>query len=191
MVNSGGSVEMVEIRFHAQSGQRAMASAELTALAAVAQGKYAQAFPSVEAIRDGAQVTACVRVSDRPIRTRKKKQTPDVVVVLDAALPRRIDVTAGLKRDGLVIMNTSKSVREIRKETGIEARMGVADAGKTAIEINSVPVSDTDILDTLIIASQGAVAESLCESTQSCVSPHMEDNPPWGNVYKESFMVIQ
>jgi len=182
---------MVEIRFHAQSGQRAMASAELTALAAVAQGKYAQAFPSVEANTDGTQVTACVRVSDRPIRTRKKKQTPDVVVVLDAALPRRVDVTAGLKRDGLVIMNTRKSVRQIRMETGIEARMGVADAGRTAVEINSVPISDTDILDTLIIASHGAVAESLSESTESCLSPYMEENPAWGHAYEETFMGIQ
>jgi pyruvate ferredoxin oxidoreductase gamma subunit len=191
MVNSGGSVEMVEIRFHAQSGQRAMASAELTALAAVAQGKYAQAFPSVEANMGGGQVTACVRVSDRPIRTRKKKPTPDVVVVLDAALPRRIDVTAGLKRDGLVIMNTSKSVRQIRKETGIEARMGVAYAGRTAIEINSVPVNDTHTLDTLIIASQGAVAESLGDATESCFSPYMEDNSAWSHAYEESFMGIQ
>ena len=37
---------MIEIRFHGRGGQGAVTSAELTALAAIEHGKYAQAFPA-------------------------------------------------------------------------------------------------------------------------------------------------
>jgi pyruvate ferredoxin oxidoreductase gamma subunit len=182
---------MVEIRFLGLGGQRAMASAELTALAAIAQGKYAQAFPGIEPGKIGAQAAAYVRVSERPIRTRKKKLTPDVVVVLDPTLHRDVDVTAGLKRDGLVIMNTHKSVREVREETGLDTRLGVADASQTALEINSVPVGKTAILDTLIIASQGLPAESLCRPSESCFNPYLENDSAWNCAFEESHVGLQ
>lgn len=182
---------MVEIRFLGIGGQRAMASAELTALAAIAQGKYAQAFPSIEPGKSGAQAAAYVRVSERPIRTRKKKLTPDVVVVLDPILLRDANVTAGLKRDGLVIMNTHKSVREVREESGIKTRLGVADASNTAVEINCVPLGETTFLDTLIIASQGVQAESLCEPSESCFNPCLENEPAWNRAFEESHVGLQ
>ena len=63
---------MVEIRFHGRGGQGAVTSAELAALAAIEEGKYAQAFPSFGPERRGAPVMAFVRISDKPIVTREK-----------------------------------------------------------------------------------------------------------------------
>ncbi|MGD8988840.1 MAG: 2-oxoacid:acceptor oxidoreductase family protein, partial [Syntrophobacterales bacterium] len=90
---------MIEIRFHGRGGQGAVTSAELTALAAIEQGKYAQAFPSFGPERRGAPVMAYVRVSDEPIRTREKIYEPDIVVVLDPTLLDIVNVAAGLTND--------------------------------------------------------------------------------------------
>ncbi|HEC49808.1 MAG TPA: pyruvate synthase, partial [Candidatus Desulfofervidus auxilii] len=77
---------MLEIRFHGRGGQGAVTCTELIAKAAIAEGKYAQAFPSFGAERRGAPVTAFLRVSDRPIRIRQNIYEPDVIVVLDPTL---------------------------------------------------------------------------------------------------------
>ena len=113
---------MVEIRFHGRGGQGAVTSAELTALAAIEEGKYAQAFPSFGPERRGAPVMAFVRISDKPICTREKVYEPNYVIVLDPTLLKLVNVEAGLKKGGIVIVNTTKSAAQVRKETGIKAK---------------------------------------------------------------------
>ena len=83
---------MIEIRLHGRGGQGAVTSAELTALAAIGTGKYAQAFPSFGPERRGAPVMAFIRVSDKPIKTREKVYNPDIVVVLDPSLLGLVNV---------------------------------------------------------------------------------------------------
>ena len=77
---------MIEVRFHGRGGQGAVTSAELMAQAAIAEGKYAQAFPSFGPERRGAPLQAFLRISDEPIRLREKIYEPDIVVVLDPSL---------------------------------------------------------------------------------------------------------
>ena len=77
---------MIEIRVHGRGGQGAVTSTELLALAAINEGKYAQAFPSFGPERRGAPVMAFVRISDAPIRTRERVYNPDIVVVLDPTI---------------------------------------------------------------------------------------------------------
>src|SRR5512141_1191217 len=111
---------MVEIRFHGRGGQGAVTSAELTALAAIEEGKYAQAFPSFGPERRGAPVLAFVRISpDQPIRIRSSIIEPDVVDVLDPVLLRIVDVASGLKPEGIIIVNTTKTARQISEEFNI------------------------------------------------------------------------
>lgn len=127
-----------------------MTSAELTALAAIEEGKFAQAFPSFGPERRGAPVMAFVRVSDSQIRTREKIYTPDVVVVLDPSLMQIVNVEAGLKEGGLVILNSRKSVDEVRKETGLKARLALVDASRIAMETMRVPITNTTMLGALL-----------------------------------------
>jgi len=63
---------MIEITLHGRGGQGAVTSAELMAVAAISQGKFAQAFPSFGPERRGAPVKAFARISDKPVRTREK-----------------------------------------------------------------------------------------------------------------------
>ena len=130
-----------------------MTSAELTALAAIEQGKYAQAFPSFGPERRGAPVMAFVRVSDEPIRTREKIYEPDIVVVLDPTLLDIVNVGAGLKDDGIVVLNTTKSAKEIRKASGIKARLAIVDASRIAMETMGIPITNTTLLGAMIKAT--------------------------------------
>ena len=86
---------MIEIRFHGRGGQGAVTSAELLALSAIGEGKYAQAFPSFGPEREGRPVLAFCRISDQPIRIRANIYEPDIVVVLDASLLKIVNVAAG------------------------------------------------------------------------------------------------
>ncbi len=149
---------MVEIRFHGRGGQGAVTSAELAALAAIEQGKYAQAFPSFGPERRGAPVMAFVRVSDKPIATREKVYSPDYVIVLDPTLLKLVNVEAGLKPGGTVIINTTKSIAEIRKETGIKAKIAVVDASKIAMEVMRVPITNTTMLGAFVKVAPSVIS---------------------------------
>jgi pyruvate ferredoxin oxidoreductase gamma subunit len=167
---------MVEIRFHGRGGQGAVTSAELTALAAIEEGKYAQAFPSFGPERRGAPVMAFVRVSEKPIRTREKVYTPDLVVVLDPSLLQIVNVEAGLKEGGLVILNTKKSAEQIRKETGIKARLALVDASTIAMETMRVPITNTTMLGALLKAANLMPIDALRGPVQTRFGPIAEKN---------------
>lgn len=167
---------MVEIRFHGRGGQGAVTSAELTALAAIDEGKFAQAFPSFGPERRGAPVMAFVRVSDTQIRTREKVYSPDVVVVLDPSLLQIVNVEAGLKEGGLVILNTKKSAEEVRRETGLKARLALVDASKIAMETMRVPITNTTMLGALIKGAGLLGIEALRAPIQNRFGPIAEKN---------------
>ena len=130
-----------------------MTSAELTAIAAIEQGKYAQAFPSFGPERRGAPVMAFVRVSDKPIRTREKIYEPDIVVVLDPTLLEIVNVAAGLKDNGVLVLNTTKSAEEIRAASGIKGKLALVDATRIAIESMGLPITNTTLLGAMLKAT--------------------------------------
>jgi pyruvate ferredoxin oxidoreductase gamma subunit len=167
---------MVEIRFHGRGGQGAVTSAELTALAAIGEGKYAQAFPSFGPERRGAPVMAFVRVSDAPIVTREKVYEPDIVIVLDPTLLKIVNVEAGLKPGGIVILNTSLGADQVRKETGIKAKLATVDASKIAIETMRVPITNTTMLGALVKAAGVVEMKDLIEPIKHRFGPIAEKN---------------
>jgi pyruvate ferredoxin oxidoreductase gamma subunit len=167
---------MVEIRFHGRGGQGAVTSAELTALAAIEQGKYAQAFPSFGPERRGAPVMAYVRVSEVPIRTREKIYNPDIVLVLDPSLLRIVDVSAGLKPNGLVILNTKQSAAEVREQTGVKGRLALVDASRIAMETMRIPITNTTMLGALMKAAAILPVEALRPPVEARFGPIAEKN---------------
>ncbi len=144
---------MIEIRVHGRGGQGAVTSTELIAIAAINEGKYAQAFPSFGPERRGAPVMSFARISDKPIRTREKVYTPDIVMVLDPTILNIVDVTAGLKKDGIIILNTAKEEGEVRKAFGIKAKMALVDATGIAVKHLGRPITNTTMLGALIKVS--------------------------------------
>ncbi len=104
---------MVEVRIHGRGGQGVVTASDLLAMAAFTDGHHAQAFPSFGSERTGAPVVAFCRISDTEIRTREPVLEPDVIVIQDPTLLAVMDVFAGLKPNGYVLLNSTKSFHEL------------------------------------------------------------------------------
>jgi pyruvate ferredoxin oxidoreductase gamma subunit len=152
---------MIEIRFHGRGGQGAVTSAELLALAAIGEGKYAQAFPSFGPERRGAPVVAFCRINDHPIKIRANINEPDLVVVLDASLLKIVNVAAGLKPNGILITTSKDSPEKVRENLKIKNRVAVVDATKIAMESLGLPITNTTMLGSLVMASGVLKKESF------------------------------
>lgn len=153
---------MIEIRIHGRGGQGAVTSAELLALAAIDDGKYAQAFPSFGPERRGAPVAAFVRVNDKPIRTREKVYEPSIVMVLDPSILKIVNVAAGLREGGTMVINTSKGPEEMAKLLQVRAKIATVDATKIAMESMGVPITNTTMLGAMLVTS-GLVSKEALE----------------------------
>jgi len=154
----------IEIRWHGRGGQGAVTSAELLALAAIEEGKFAQAFPSFGPERRGAPVLVFNRVSDvNPIRARVSVTNPDIVVILDPGLIYITDVTSGLKEGGVLIINTTKTLVDITSELNGPWKLAVVNATSIAREMLGVPIVNTTMLGALVKATGIIELESLTE----------------------------
>ncbi len=119
----------LEIRWHGRGGQGAKTASLLLADAAFATGNYVQGFPEYGPERMGAPITAYNRISENPIRVHSNIYNPDCVVVVDQTLLEAVDVTAGLGKDGAIIVNTDRSPEEIKNQLeGFEGTVYTVDA---------------------------------------------------------------
>ncbi len=126
---------MLEIRWHGRGGQGAKTASLLLADAAFNTGKYIQGFPEYGPERMGAPITCYNRISDDPIRIHSNIYEPDYVVVVDDTLLEVVDVTAGLKKEGAIIVNTTKTPDEVRPLLkGYEGRVCTIDAKTISID---------------------------------------------------------
>lgn len=157
---------MIEIRIHGRGGQGAVTSAEMIALAAIEEQKYAQGFPSFGPERRGAPVVAFARVDEKPIRLRSKIYQPDVAVVLDPTLLKILDPSQGLKPGGLLIINTNKSIQQIKAEFGYQARIATVDADLIAREELGLPITNTTMIGALVRATGLVQLDSLIRPLQ-------------------------
>ncbi len=104
---------MFEVRVHGRGGQGVVTAAEMLSVAAFEEGRHAQAFPSFGSERTGAPVVAFCRIADREIRLREPIMEPDAVIIQDPTLLHQIDVFAGLKQDGYVLLNSRHSLETL------------------------------------------------------------------------------
>ena len=119
----------IEIRWHGRGGQGAKTAALLLADVAFKTGKHVQGFPEYGPERMGAPITAYNRISSDVIRVHSNIYDPDFVAVVDETLLHTVDVTAGLKKEGAIIVNTAKSKEEIMPQlNGYEGRVVTSDA---------------------------------------------------------------
>ncbi|HXQ43515.1 MAG TPA: 2-oxoacid:acceptor oxidoreductase family protein [Acidimicrobiales bacterium] len=100
---------MFEVRIHGRGGQGVVTAAELLAVAAFEEGRFAQAFPSFGSERTGAPVVSYCRLDERQIRTREPVVAPDALIVLDPTLVHQVDLFSGLSPEGFVLVNTTRT----------------------------------------------------------------------------------
>jgi len=148
---------MKEIRWHGRGGQGAVTSAYLLAMAAFKDGKYSQAFPFFGTERRGAPVVSFTRIDDRFIRTREQVYNPDYVVVLDPTLLDVVDVTEGLTKNELIIINTNQKV-------DLKSNVKIVDATSIALDVIGKPFVNTPMIGALVGATDIVSLDSVIES---------------------------
>ena len=127
--------DMVEIRWHGRGGQGAKTASLLLADAAFNTGKYVQGFPEYGPERMGAPITAYNRISTQRCTVHSNIYFPDYVVVVDETLLSAVDVTAGLKAEGAIVINSGKSPDQLRPLLkGYAGRVCTIDAGRISEE---------------------------------------------------------
>lgn len=145
---------IIEIRWHGRGGQGAKTASLLLADAAFNTGKYIQGFPEYGPERMGAPITAYNRISTTPIRLHSNIYEPDYVVVVDDTLLESVDVTAGLKESGAIVINTTKdseSVRPLLK--GYSGKIYTIDARKISEEALGKYFPNTPMLAAIVKVS--------------------------------------
>ncbi len=144
--------DFFEIRWHGRGGQGAKTVALLFADAALATGKYIQAFPEYGPERMGAPVQSFNRLADKPIMIHSGVESPDVVVVLDQTLMDSIETTHGLIENGIILINTLKNPKEIKTKYKIRNDIKVFTINASQIAIDEIKVNkpNTPMLGALI-----------------------------------------
>lgn len=170
---------MRELRIHGRGGQGAVVASKVLAVALFHEGRQVQAFPAFGVERRGAPVTAFLRVDERPIRLACEVRAPDDLIVLDPTLIAAVDVAAGLKPGGLILVNSARAPEEY---TALAARFRVAtvDANEIAarhrLGSRTQPIVNTAILGAFAAASHLVALESVCEAIREEVPLHPEPN---------------
>jgi pyruvate ferredoxin oxidoreductase gamma subunit len=85
----------------------------MLSIAAFQGGRHAQAFPSFGSERTGAPVVAFCRMDDKEIRLREPIMEPDALIIQDPTLLHQVDVFSGLKKDGYILINTTKTFDQL------------------------------------------------------------------------------
>jgi len=172
--------EMIEIRWHGRGGQGAKTASLLFADAALAQGKYIQAFPEYGPERMGAPVASFNRISSKPILLHSGVTNPDIVAVLDPTLMESIDVTEGLPADGILVINTNQSPKDIRegcsiKKTGL--RIFTVDASTISKETIGREIPNTPMMGALLKASGVLDFKEMLEDTKGKLEKKFKTKP--------------
>jgi pyruvate ferredoxin oxidoreductase gamma subunit len=138
-----------EVRWHGRGGQGAVTAAMVLAEAAYHEGfKGVTAAPFFGAERRGAPIIATTRFGLEPIRTFSLVEHPDFVVVLDETLLKVVDVTAGIRPNGLVLINTKR--RPGAFQLGASVNIATTNASSWAKEAGLI-VAETVLFNTTIL----------------------------------------
>lgn len=151
---NGGRESTIEIRWHGRGGQGAITAAKIFAQAAFHCGFPGVVMaPSFGTERRGAPVEVSLKVSKGKINDLCPIERPDVVVVLDDSILDEIDVTAGLKAGGLLVINTPRppgawtfdgfrlataNVTDLAAQTGL--KRGVVNTGIIGALARALPI---------------------------------------------------
>ena len=142
---------LIEIRWHGRGGQGAKTASLLLADAAFNTGKYIQGFPEYGPERMGAPITAYNRISDKPITIHSNIYEPNYVVVVDDTLLESVPVTAGLKKEGAIVINTTKSPEYLKEKlNGYNGNIYTIDARKVSEETLGKYFPNTPMLAAIV-----------------------------------------
>lgn len=184
---------MFEVRIHGRGGQGVVTAAEMLSIAAFEERRHAQAFPSFGSERTGAPVVAFCRIADKEIRLREPIMKPDALIIQDPTLLHQVDVFAGLKPDGFVLINTTSTFEELGLTDLITGRAAgrLCTLAATALGLKHVgrPVPNVPLL-----AGFAALSGKLqLDSVIKAINTKFSGKVAQGNIAaaSEAFQIVQ
>lgn len=169
---------MIEVRIHGRGGQGAVVASKVLADAVFREGRYVQSFPSFGVERRGAPVAAFTRIDERPVRLRCQIYNPDHVMVLDPSLMQVVDVTAGLKDGGWVLINSEQAPSAFKLPR--QFRVATVDANAIAVKHRlgprNAPIVNTAILGAFARITGIVSLEAVAKAVHDAVPLKREDN---------------
>ncbi len=157
--------EKHEIRIHGRGGQGAVVACSILAQALIDAGKHAVASPSFGFERRGAPVAAFLRFATEPIRAMTNVYHPDCVVCIDPTVPRSVDIFAGMKPGGTVVLTTKAKLEELSFPDSV-SHVGLCDAVGIALSIYRKPVTNAVMLGAFARTTGLLTLASLQEALQ-------------------------
>ncbi len=175
---------MFQVRIHGRGGQGVVSAAEMLSHAAFEEGQHSQAVPSFGSERMGAPVVAYVRINDKEIELREPVLDPHLLIVQDPTLFAAIDVFSGLRDDGYVLINTTKSLAELGIEEFTsqlpEGRVSTVAATELALKHRRRPTPNTR-------RSSSPSPSSDLQLVRSVSDTGPGSGIPWGTVVTRPF----
>jgi pyruvate ferredoxin oxidoreductase gamma subunit/2-oxoisovalerate ferredoxin oxidoreductase gamma subunit len=144
----------------------------LLAKAFFSAGYYVQTFPVFGVERRGAPVEAYLRLDKQKILLRCNVYTPDHAVVQDVKLLDSIDVTAGLKPGGWILINAPERPVNLNAFAGYH--LACVDGTGIAIQ-NELGTRTHPIINTAMI---GAVARMLKKPSLETIADAIKEDIP-------------
>ncbi|MCC8073057.1 MAG: 2-oxoacid:acceptor oxidoreductase family protein [Clostridiales bacterium] len=170
--------DLIEIRWHGRGGQGAKTAALLLADVAFKTGKHVQGFPEYGPERMGAPITAYNRIGTDEIRVHSNIYEPDYVVVVDSGLLDTVNVTEGLKENGAIIVNTSKSAEEIKaKLKGYNGKIYRINARKISVACLGKYFPNTPMLAAVVKVSGVMDKETFLAEMENSFSHKFASKP--------------
>jgi len=143
---------MKEIRFHGRGGQGVVKAAHIIVDSAVKEGKFAHFIPFFGVERKGSPVFGFARISDKEIRFKTQVYNPHCVVVTDDTLLGSIPVFDGLRDDGILVINTRKTLEELKLPESVK-KAALVDASGIALETIGKNIPNTAMLGAFVKAT--------------------------------------
>jgi 2-oxoisovalerate ferredoxin oxidoreductase gamma subunit len=166
------------IRIDGRGGQGAVLASKILAQAFFRQGFSVQAFPAFGMERRGAPVSAFVRVDHEPILRRGRIEMAETVLVLDPTLLEMINVSQGLARDGLLLLNHPLPPDEL--PLAGQFRLATVDATKLALSqrlgSNSSPIVNTVMLGAFARLDKNLELENVLSAIEQYAPVKIEAN---------------
>ena len=156
---------MIEIIWHARGGQGGFTASRLLGLAAsVFSNYYSQAFSSFGPERRGAYVSSFTRINDKPITDHSQVYECDYAIVFDSTLTREIDVSKSLKKNGILLINST--LTKINSLSYNNKKIITFDATGLAIKESKTPITNTIMLGVLAAISDIVSLEELLKAIE-------------------------
>lgn len=174
--------KLIEIRWHGRGGQGVVTASKALAQAAIAEGAYVQAFPEYGAERTGAPIQSFTRIGDTSIDIHSQITNPDIVVVLDDTLLDSVNIIAGLKDDGKVIINTAKTAEHIKDKLGSDHDIYTVDADTISEDELGRVIPNTPMLGALVKATGVLNLDNLLETLKQIFGKKFSEKILNGNL---------